>query len=119
MNITIHIERLVLDGLPVRSHDARFVQAAIEAELAQLFARRDAISGFQVTSAWSRSRGGSIQMSPDWGPAQIAGQIAGAIHLAIWESGSIRSKQGTSSSRSDKGAEPMRIVSPSTKGALQ
>ncbi len=35
MNINIHIERLVLDGLPVTGPDSSIVQVAIETELAR------------------------------------------------------------------------------------
>jgi hypothetical protein len=37
-NVSLHIERLVLEGLPVGTHEGPLVQAAIEAELARLFA---------------------------------------------------------------------------------
>jgi hypothetical protein len=36
--VNLHIERLVLDGLPVGSHQGPLVQAAVEAELARLLA---------------------------------------------------------------------------------
>ena len=119
MNITIHIERLVLEGLPVTSHDARVVQAAVEEQLAQLFSRPDTIPEFQVTSAGSLLRSGSIQMSPDSGPVRTGEQIARAIHSAVWESGSIRNKRGMSSPGSNKGAEPMRTVPLNNKGSLR
>ena len=38
MNINIHIERLVLDGLPVAGPDSSIVQVAIETELARALA---------------------------------------------------------------------------------
>ena len=38
MNIKLHIERLVLDGLPVTRSQGPLVQAAMEAELARLMA---------------------------------------------------------------------------------
>jgi hypothetical protein len=37
-NVNLHIERLVLEGLPVGVHEGPLVQAAIEAELGRLFA---------------------------------------------------------------------------------
>lgn len=37
-NVNLHIERLVLEGLPVGAHEGPLVQAAIEAELVRLFA---------------------------------------------------------------------------------
>ena len=38
MNVNLHIERLVLDGLPVGSHEGPLVEAAIAAELTRMFA---------------------------------------------------------------------------------
>ena len=38
MIVNLQIDRLVLDGLPVGTHEGPRVQAAIEAELARLFA---------------------------------------------------------------------------------
>ena len=36
MNINLHIERLILDGLPIEPRQRAQVQAAVEAELARL-----------------------------------------------------------------------------------
>ena len=36
MKINLHIERLVLEGLPIARHEAAQVRAAIEAELSRL-----------------------------------------------------------------------------------
>lgn len=38
MIVNLHIERLVLDGMPIGSHEAPLVQAAVEVELARLLA---------------------------------------------------------------------------------
>ncbi|MDT8760900.1 hypothetical protein MZO42_19545 [Sphingomonas psychrotolerans] len=39
MIVNLHIDRLVLDGLPMRSHERPLIQAAVEAELTRLIAR--------------------------------------------------------------------------------
>jgi len=39
MNINLHVERLVLDGLPVTRSQGPLLQAAVEAELASLLAK--------------------------------------------------------------------------------
>ena len=36
MNINVHIERLILDGLPVKGSDGSIIQAAVETELSRL-----------------------------------------------------------------------------------
>jgi len=38
MNISLHIERLILEGLPITSNSGPQLQAAVEAELTRLFA---------------------------------------------------------------------------------
>ena len=37
-SVNLHIERLVLEGLPLGAHEGPLVQAAIEVELGRLFA---------------------------------------------------------------------------------
>lgn len=39
-SVNVHIERLVLEGLPLGTHEGPLVQAAIEAELGRLFGER-------------------------------------------------------------------------------
>jgi hypothetical protein len=40
MKVRVHIERLVLEGLPVGKEHARHLRAAVETELARLIERR-------------------------------------------------------------------------------
>jgi hypothetical protein len=41
MRISVHIERLILEGLPVTSPQGHQVQAAVESELVRLLATAD------------------------------------------------------------------------------
>lgn len=81
MNIHIHIERLILDGLPVKGSDGSMVQAAIEGELARLLAEQ----GLPGVSAGAvpNLAGGRIQLVRDSKPAHIGHQIAQAIHTGF------------------------------------
>ncbi len=78
MNINLHIERLVLDGLPLTSGQSRTVQAALECELAALFEERGikTISGGAVPHLSVAP----IQLSPDGQPRQWGRQIARTIY---------------------------------------
>ena len=74
MNIEVHIERLVLDGLPLTASQGRAVQAALEGELARLLRTRgaDALSAGAVPCL----KVGSIQLAPGGQPAGVGRQIA-------------------------------------------
>jgi hypothetical protein len=80
--IKVHIERLVLDGLPVRRSQGPQVQAAVEAELSRLMSEGglapELASGGAVPSVRAdgiKSIGGS--------PAQIGRQIAKAVYGGV------------------------------------
>jgi hypothetical protein len=82
MSIKLHIERLVLDGLPVTRSQGPLVKAAVETELARLMAEgglaQELASGGAVPSVRAdgiNSVGGS--------PARIGRQIAKAVYGGI------------------------------------
>lgn len=80
-SVHLHIERLVLDGLPVSHHQGSFVQAAIETELTRLLAE---VSLSQLSGgAAPHLSGGSIQVATDSQPAHLGHQIANAIYSSI------------------------------------
>jgi hypothetical protein len=83
MNIKLHIERLVLDGLHVSPTDRPRLQAAIEAELARLLSAGGVNSGFQAGMALPSIRAGDIQLAAGSGPDGIGQQIAGALYEGI------------------------------------
>ena len=78
MNITVHIERLILDGLPVTSGQGPLVQAAVEAEFTRLVGEH----GLSLlrTAAVPRVSGGAIQFMEGGKPGQFGCQIARAIY---------------------------------------
>lgn len=77
MNINLHIERLVLDGMPIRIGDSATVNAAVETELMRLLTEE----GLPRMSAGSVENisGGWIQLMPETNPTQTGHQIAGAL----------------------------------------
>jgi hypothetical protein len=83
MNITIHIERLILDGLPVATHQGPLVQAAVEAELARLVTADGLSPSLSGGGALASVRAGYLQLANDSNPNQLGQQIAQAVYGGI------------------------------------
>lgn len=83
MNINLHIERLILDGLPLEARDGAAIRAAVEAELARLLTENADLSNRQTGYAIPRVRADAIQLAAQSSPAQIGQQIAGSIYGGI------------------------------------
>ena len=90
-NIQLHIERLILDGLPVSRTDGAVVQAAIETELTRLLTE----GGLPRISAGSVENisGGRIQLMPETNPTQTGYQIAGALMEGIGNHNKLNNKR--------------------------
>ena len=76
MNISLHIERLVLDGLPAHAGQVVVLQAALETELARLLAEHG-LPGV-TPGAIPQLAAAPIQLSAG-APAQWGRQIAGSL----------------------------------------
>jgi hypothetical protein len=81
MKIALHIDRLVLDGLPVNAAQGKTIGAAVERELTRLMAS----GGFDHggARAIAKTNGPDIRMDRGDGPNATARKIAGAIHRSI------------------------------------
>jgi hypothetical protein len=80
MSVRLHIERLVVEGLPVAQRDRPALAEAVERELARRLAGE---RGWPVQSAEVRSlRGDSLRLGSG-GPAALGTAIAGSIHSAV------------------------------------
>jgi hypothetical protein len=81
MDINLHIERLVLDGLPLTRNQGALVQAAVEAELARLLSDEGLASTWQSGGAVPTVRAGTVQLAAgESNPPQIGQQIARAVY---------------------------------------
>ncbi|HYH84996.1 MAG TPA: hypothetical protein VEX60_05895 [Pyrinomonadaceae bacterium] len=81
MNINLHIERLVLEGLPVARHEAPQVRAAIEAELSRLLTLGGLDAVLLSGGSYARAEAGGMSLPRGGGdPAQIGSRIAGAVY---------------------------------------
>jgi hypothetical protein len=85
MHIHVHIERLILDGLPITHHQGALVQAAVEAELGRLLAERGLAPGLQAGGALPSVRADAVQLQAGNTPTQIGQQIGQAVFGGIGE----------------------------------
>lgn len=87
MKINLHIERLILDGLPLEARDGAVIRAAVEAELTRLLSQNEGESGWPAGGATPLVRAEPIRFGAQSSPAQIARQIAGSIYGGIDKAG--------------------------------
>jgi hypothetical protein len=80
--IKVHIERLVLDGLPVTPSQGRQVQAAVEAELSRLMSEGSLAPELASGGAVPSVRAESIRLNGG-SAAQMGRQIARSVYGGI------------------------------------
>jgi len=80
MNINLHIERLVLEGLNISPGQGEQVKAVVEAELTRLLGDGGLSDVLQSGGAFQRGITGGIEVANNESPAQLGEQIAGAIY---------------------------------------
>ena len=96
MNIELHIERLILDGLAVEPNSHTELQSAVEAELTRLLAASGLSPEWLSGGAMRSLKAGEIQVTNQMDAAHLGNQIAQALHGGIG-AGGIRQRQGNSS----------------------
>ena len=80
MNIQLHIERLVLDGLPLTRREGALVQTAVETELARLLGAEGlspVLAGGGMTPSLAAP---SVSFTPGGDPATLGMQIAHSVY---------------------------------------
>src|SRR5262245_17071343 len=83
VNIEVHIERLILDGLAVEANRRGEVQAAVEAELTRLLSSGGLSPHLLVGGMMPSVPATSIQLTPHYKPIDLGRHIAGGVHGAI------------------------------------
>jgi len=83
MNVRLHIERLIFDGLPVSEASLPHVQAAVVAELTELIAHGGVAVGLNGTREVPSLRAGDLQVTAGIDDAGLGRQIAGALFGGI------------------------------------
>ncbi|MBF2065981.1 MAG: hypothetical protein IGS39_16400 [Calothrix sp. C42_A2020_038] len=80
MNINIHIDRLVLDGLPIPHSQRPMLQAAIEAELGRLLVAGQLAPGLLAGGRVPNLSGGNIQLTQESNLTLLGQQVAQAVY---------------------------------------
>lgn len=83
MNINLHIERLVLDGVSVEPHQRAELKAAVEAELGYLLVSNGIGQGVQLSNRFRAVSGGVISIENIHEPASLGQQIGNAVYRGI------------------------------------
>ncbi len=84
MNINLHIERLVLDGLPVSRRDASRIQTAVESELVRLLTAGEITGLLQSGGALPSLRANTvISLGANTNTDTIGQQIARSVYGSI------------------------------------
>jgi hypothetical protein len=82
MNINLHIERLVLDGLPVGQNQASLIQWAIETELTRLLAENGLAADLETGGVVPGFRANGIQLASS-NPVNMGTLIAQSVYGGI------------------------------------
>lgn len=80
MNVNLHIERLILDGIPLGAGQQPLLQGAIEAEITRLVDNGGLSSGLMRGGAIAAILGGTIQLSGESNPTNLGQGIARAVY---------------------------------------
>jgi hypothetical protein len=83
MNVNLHIERLILEGIDLAPHEHGHLQAAVEAELGRLLSAGGFSQELAGGIALPSLRAGDIQLGNGAGPVPLGRQIAQAVYRGI------------------------------------
>ncbi len=83
MNINLHIERLVLDGIQIAPEQRPVLQAAVESELSRLLTERGLSPSLAQGVGVPRLSASDIQVASASSPTELGHQIAQSIYGGI------------------------------------
>jgi hypothetical protein len=83
VNINLHIERLVLDGIAVEPHQRAELKAAVESELSRLLVSNGIDAGVQTDKSSRAVSGGLISIDNTHKPTRTGQQIGEAVYRGI------------------------------------
>jgi hypothetical protein len=85
MKIILHIERLVIEGIPLSSREATRSGAEMSAEVTRLLAAEPVPSRLQIGGAMPHLAAPILTLGRDNVPEMIGKQIAQAVHRGLAE----------------------------------
>jgi hypothetical protein len=83
VNIILHIERLVLDGINIGPDQRPLLHASVEAELLRLLTDGGLSPGLAQGTALQRMSTSAIQLTGGNNPTQLGQQIARSVYGGI------------------------------------
>lgn len=83
MNINLHIDRLILDGVHIPDGQRHLLQTSVQTELTRLFADREISPGLASGGALPHVSASGIQLSNGSDPVQLGRQIARSVYGGI------------------------------------
>jgi hypothetical protein len=83
MNVRIHIERLVLNGLAVSAAEAPLIQEALQTELVRLIAEGGLSPGVLAGGAINSLGGGALRLKEGGTANELGEGIAGSVYGGI------------------------------------
>jgi hypothetical protein len=90
VGITVHVERLVLDGVPVGAHDAELVGAAVQAGLGRMLGA----GATEPHAPPGEADAPSVTVPARADPERLGDAIARAIHQRIRDASVVRHPAG-------------------------
>lgn len=81
--INVHIERVVLDQVPVSAGERSLFQATIETELKRLLRIHGLSDELRKGVALAHVRTGAVQIGKEGGPVKLGADVAGAVHQGL------------------------------------
>ncbi len=83
MNINLHIERLILDGVSVGARESTLVRTAVEAELGRLLSERGIPRDLQSEGNQARILAPTLRLNSSSHAKEIGTQIGAGIYSAF------------------------------------
>jgi hypothetical protein len=83
VNIEIHIDRLVLEGLNVPHHQHALLQTSLESELSRLVSEGSLGFGLLAAGSIPSLSGEAIQLHESLDPQKLGQQIAQVVYTGI------------------------------------
>lgn len=83
MNVRLHIERVVLEGIDLAPHERPLFQAALEAELGRLLGEGGVSAALAGGAALPAVRAGGIEIGGEPNPGRLGRQVAGSVYGGI------------------------------------
>lgn len=80
MNVRLHIDRLVFDGIAVAAADRPALQEAVERELTRLIGEGGVSASLASGTAWPAVDAGDFTIQPGMDARRLGVEIAGALY---------------------------------------